>query len=107
MPGFQGKQRQESTEAKDLQHRVRQVLQNSLVSVATRVLENTENNAQTATGDVVQFLTVNDYIAVFTFKNGCKTTFCLGAGSIVEGTTGDYNEPALLLVDCDVKHNFI
>ena len=77
------------------------------MTVATRMLENVKNNAQTTTGDVIQFRTVDDDIAVCTIKHWFETTFCLGTGNIVKVSDEGGNEPACLFADRDVQHNLI
>ena len=77
------------------------------MSVATCMLEYVEDDAQAAAGDVIQFCTVNDHIAVCAFKDWCERTFCLTAGRIVEVAAEGSYEPSSLFVNRDVQHNLI
>ena len=77
------------------------------MAVAACMLEDVEDDAQTATGDVIQFCAVDDHIAVCTFKYWCETAFCLAAGSIVKVSCEGCYEPSCLFVNRDVQHNLI
>ena len=77
------------------------------MSVAARMLENVEDNTQAATGDVIQLRTVDDDVAVCTFKHWFETPFCLCTGNIVKVSCEGCYEPSCLFVNRDVQHNLI
>ena len=90
---------------------LRQALQNDPVAVTMCMLVDVEQDSQSTTGDVVQFCTVDDHMAVCTFIDWFEATGGLGARGIVEVADEGKHEPCYRLVlvaglfaKCDFKH---
>ena len=74
------------------------------MAIAASMLEDVEYDAQATAGDVIEFCTVEDDVAVCTLKDGSKVTFSLTAGHIVEVAAEECHEPAGLFINGNVQH---
>ena len=89
----------ESAEAYHL-HDIRcQMAENSIVAIGTGMLVDIKQDTQPATGDIVQFLAFEGYIAIGTLEYWCEAGFCLFTGSIVEVAVELYYESVFLFVE--------
>ena len=57
-------------------HILVQVLDNGTMSTLACALIDSEHDSQSAGGNVVEFFTINDNVAVIAFQKRCNSTFC-------------------------------
>ena len=77
------------------------------MTVSVSVLEDTQQDAETAAGDVFQLLAVYQDVAVRTLKDWCQIALCLRAGSIIEVANEGNHQTSVKFVNRDVHSLYV